>query len=111
MENHTHISSLRDSGKHRGRCYPYYAPNGAPDNNRAVATHISPLTGLRKTTGPLIPITFDQEPFLFLIYANRGAEDELSTLNHHFAIVFARASSCSQSCGEPSSVISGMPHR
>ncbi len=29
MVNHTHISSLRDSGKHRGRCYPYHAPNGA----------------------------------------------------------------------------------
>jgi hypothetical protein len=29
IENHIHISSLRDSGKHRGRCYPYYASNGA----------------------------------------------------------------------------------
>jgi hypothetical protein len=46
IENHTHISSLRDSGKHGGRCYPYHAPNGALKNTVAVATHITPLTGL-----------------------------------------------------------------
>jgi len=36
IENHTHISSLRDSGKHGGRCYPYHAPNGALENTGAV---------------------------------------------------------------------------
>ena len=41
IENHAHISSLR--------VYLYHAPNGAPENTEAVATHITPLTGLRKT--------------------------------------------------------------
>ena len=54
IENHTHISSLRDSEKHRGRCYPYYAPDGALENTRDVATHSTPLTGL-PLYGKIIP--------------------------------------------------------
>ena len=48
IENHTHISSLR--------VLPISRPYGAPENTGAVATHITPLAGLWKTPGPLLPI-------------------------------------------------------